>query len=253
MARIECLPRDQDRYKTQSFWDSWLHFLLDLNYRYFKETGNSRGIQPEDEDSDIHAPFDEILDTTKALLVHGAKVNYHLSLKRNSVQIFLFGRRGLRRERYNLVLSYSAFYTLKECFGNEPEFRKFFATKESLATTPTREIIVICKSSESASISFPIRPDAEEGETLWRLIEKWERTGRREDLIMLQSAIEAISRPNKPKKSSARITYVSTGGEAHGSDRGRLSDDSDRVDDENDDSPREEESEDIGSVDGSVS
>ncbi|KAI4127574.1 MAG: hypothetical protein LQ338_003145 [Usnochroma carphineum] len=190
MVQVECSPQGLDKgnqrpTKLHSFWHSWLIFLTLRRERYMEINGKSGGILFHHPEGDGKVTFNDIFDTTKALLVHGADINYQLELNNSEY----LKRTGFDDEHFGLSLTCSAMFVLEECFDTEPEFREFATAMESLVTRRTRKIDVIsCPGYRSK------HPSAEESEMLWPLIEKWESTGHRDDLDSLQAALEVVYR-----------------------------------------------------------
>lgn len=199
MVRVNPIPSNLDSirwFPQQSFWHSWLYFLLNLRYRYMIANGISGGILPHSFNVDAQVTLNDVFDITKALLFHGADINYELRPARSSHVACYLKRRGMEKKRFDLRLTSSAVFTLEECFNTEPEFRECMIALKPLVTTPTRKIVGInLVNNYEFYTSGPNNdtcPSAEESEVLWPLIEKWESTGRRDDLDSLQAAMKAV-------------------------------------------------------------
>ena len=183
---------------VESFWGRFLDYMYDFRPEYPKASGQSQGLS--------NNTLKEIFDTTKTLLVNGVDINYHLkpagSYNYNSY--LKGGATKVERFGFDFSLTASAMFVLEECFGTETEFREFVVAVESLIKRPTREIVAIDLSQELYTIpelneeGQKAHPNAEESEMLLSLIEKWEDTGRRDDLDALNAALEAVWRAHHP-------------------------------------------------------
>ena len=173
--------------KSESFWKSWLEFLLELRCNYMNIHGRSGGIVLHNSDIEMHVTLKDIFDATKALLAHGADINYQVEGSNSD-----FKRPDFEYEQFEFHFTTSAMFTLEECFNKEPEFREFSIAMEPLVERPTRKIVCIRHMYQSAW------PHTEESDSLWLLIEKWESTGHRSDLDALKSAVEQVLRAHNP-------------------------------------------------------
>ncbi|MCJ1431145.1 hypothetical protein MMC27_000496 [Xylographa pallens] len=195
MVRVKSPPTNQYAcipFTSKCFWNTWVIFLLQLRYNYIKANGKSGGILIN---GDSQITLNDIFGITKALLVHGADINYQIKYGNSDDYGFYLKRRGLEKEPFNLILTSSAIFTLEECFNTEPEFHEFMIAMKPLIRTPTRNIVGIVKRNShfrSGPHDTVTCPSAEESEALWPLIEKWESTGRRDDQDSLQAALEAV-------------------------------------------------------------
>ena len=209
MVRVEPIrtePRILKLDTAESFWCKWLRDLRITTIAYANSNGGSQGLTFHDQDMRWDNILD-IYDTTKALLANGADINYQLEKLHSDAYLnyrnYLKGR-YLERERFNVWLTASAMFVLEECFNTEPEFRRFASEIEPLVKRPTREIVAIRLSGRLSTIpkldydEKEARLSAEESEMLVSLIEKWEDTGRRDDLDALQVALERVWRAHHP-------------------------------------------------------
>lgn len=183
-----------------SFWESWLQFLQELRCHYMVAYRRSGGLVLHNIDIDLHVTLDDIFNTTKALLAHGADINYQMEGADSSYYKCYLKRQDLQDEQFDFTLTASAMFTLEECFNKEPEFRQFAVAMEPLVQSPTRKIISIYlrKQLEGSFAYYETYPSAEESELLWPLIEEWESTGHRNDLDALQSAMRRVWRAHDP-------------------------------------------------------
>lgn len=194
MVQVECLPQGVDNstrpYTEVSSWHRWLDFLEFRHERYMDANEKSGRMLLEDRKGDMQITFNDVFNTTKAFLVHGADINYPLELSgfRN------LKRRGLEGDCFRLFTTCSALFLLEQCFEREPEFLDFMVAMKPLVTTPTRQIDSIYRNDKSGNRDRPVGhfcPSIEESEKLWPLIEKWERTGNRDDRDSVLAAMEA--------------------------------------------------------------
>ena len=94
---------------------------------------------------------------------------------------------------YELLLTAFAIFRLEECFGSEPEFRRFFDAVEPLVNKTIRKIVVIRKAKYTHKDKISqVLPKVEECEILWPLLERWEDTGHYADSNELQSLMRQI-------------------------------------------------------------
>lgn len=153
--------------------------------------------------------MDSIIDVTKALLAHGADINFQMKKASSRNCKCYLKRRDMAKRPFDLIVAASAMFTLKECFSKEPEFCIFFNAVKPLVETPTRKIIYIHRSRRTSSNEIRtlsrgnprICPSTEECEVLWPLVERWESTGHCWDLDTLQSAMEEIWQAHNPQLS----------------------------------------------------
>lgn len=253
MVQVKCLPRDEEEYTTKPFWDSWLEFLSPL---VLNEDSDEIFLGDDDHEENRVSSKD-VIDITKALLFHGADINYYYDPRVyvHQNRYFYFQRRGSKNERIDLMLSHSAVYMLEDYFANEPEFCDFFTAMKPLLTTPIVGI-VLTDHRNRLRWGSKICPNAEESKLLWRLVCEWERTERRDDLDSLQAAIKVVYRAHRPDWDSERRGIDSTtdnedddsgDDDSEGED---WSDGSDRADDEDNDSHRKYGSDDSHRTDG---
>ena len=183
--------------ESSSFWFSWLCFLKRMREKYMDAHGKSGGMLFE-EGHDRRVTLRDIFEVTKALLVHGADVNFQMH-EHPSVELSGFLRRGgLAADSFILELSATAMFILEECFNNEPEFRDFALAVSPLIKRPTREIVRIWVDAGPRDARPGCHPSADDSKVLWPLIEKWERTGHHKDLTALQTAMEQIYNADGP-------------------------------------------------------
>ncbi|KAL8992541.1 MAG: hypothetical protein Q9188_007563, partial [Gyalolechia gomerana] len=249
MVQVECVPPITRNWHPRSvvgcFWDSWLSFLLRLPRKYMEASGVSGGILLESNDFDAQATLKEVFDTTKALLVHGADINYQLE---PSYTEDYLRRRTLANEGFFLKLACSASFVLEKCFNTEPEFREFASAMEPLVKTSAREIVKICRydcSEEGGYYISTASPSAEECGLLWPLIEIWESTGRRDDLDSLQTALRAVWKAHEGEpdwSTSGRDSSADDEDQSYDEDEddGCEEDEDDGCDDDEDDHSHEE-------------
>ena len=174
--------------------------MLDLRCCYEKGNENPDKISLRDININVEVSLSEVYDTTKALLYHGADINYQLE-EEDSLDSDFLKRRDLDKERFGLVLTSLAIFTLEECFKTETDFHNFNIAIEPLVTKPMRKIVRIAEKSFTEHSRYEINavyPHIEESKVLWPLIDKWESTEHRDDLDLLQTALEAVVKSHRP-------------------------------------------------------
>ena len=185
---VQVKPEGGSMLQSESFWEKWLKNLNRLRRKYLVADDRSEGIMFRHGD-DMHSTLKETFEITKALLAHGANVNFQISLLplRRLEPIFFRGQFSLR-------LKVTAMFILEECYNTEPEFRRFASEIESLVEKPTRIVEVIHEKYgyQGANTSTITHLKPEESEMLWPLIEKGEETGRDEDWEALEAAFESV-------------------------------------------------------------
>ena len=185
-----------------TFWERWLRLLRTMRSYYMEANGKSGGILFGKYHLDRGLTLSAIFDVTKALLAHGADVNYQLEDDYLSTDCFL-KRQGLANNsfRFDLRLSCSAMFLLEECFNKEPQFREFAVAVSPLIATPTRRIVAIYGPRDPKNKYGPAPrikiPSADESK-LWPMIEKWEDTGDHRDRAALVTAMEEIWKFHHP-------------------------------------------------------
>ena len=182
-----------DFHEVQCFWERWLKFLIALLDCYMSANGKSGGLMLRPQDVDAQITLKSIWDTTKALLAMGAEINYKLRYRG-------FNHILKRRNPDNNVsfsMDVSAMYILEECFNAEPEFRTFANGLKPLIKTPAREIYEVVFPFGDGTLGV-LDVSIDDGKHLLSLIEKWEDTGSRDDLDMIQSAVAEIVRDREP-------------------------------------------------------
>ena len=187
-----------------SFWDQWLLFLHELRFQYMKVTQRSGGFLLRDTDRRFGLTKRYVLDTTKSLLVGGADVNQTMQ-SANSVDYKCYlKRRGLEDNGFDLILEATAMFTLEECFSKEPEFGEIVSAISSSTKRPTRWLLKITPPGrrignhihyDQPNLSLSV----EDCGALWPLIEKWESSGRANDLQTLGLTLECMWRDNNPE------------------------------------------------------
>ncbi|KAL8724123.1 MAG: hypothetical protein Q9181_006974, partial [Wetmoreana brouardii] len=188
------------------FWAKWLFFLRHFT-RHFLAQDASENPGSGSTPSllvDTRVTLDEIFDTTKALLAQGANINFMGFVSDTSEFCCSLKRDNLWYHQLDFEITPSAMFWLEECFSGYPEFCEFAAAVEPLVKRPWRKIVSIIHNTKSPR--YPGKPDdrarayptSEESETLWQLIEKWEETGQRSDLDVLQSAMRRVWRAHNP-------------------------------------------------------
>ncbi len=188
---------DPEFCQSRSFWESWLELLWSIRSNYMKVNGKSGGLLLCKHHLDRGLTLSDIFDVTKALLAHGADVNYQMKDDFPYENCFL-KRRDLANDRFgfNLELSCSAIFLLEECFNKEPEFREFAVAVSPLIATPTRRIVAIRgptdPKSRNSRGSTSIEISSADESKLWPLVEKWEDTGDHRDRVALVTAMEQI-------------------------------------------------------------
>ena len=184
---------------TRSFWDRWLFYLLHLRYQSLEANGRFQGLKLFAQDIEDNITLMDVFDTTKALLANGADINYQLRNLRSRDFIPYTKRRDLGPWRFDSWLTVSAMFVLEECFNSEPEFRRFASEIEPLVQRPRRTVTI---EPSDRLYTIPnlkyedrqVNPSDEESEMLLSLIEKWEDTGRQNDLDALKAASEEVWR-----------------------------------------------------------
>ena len=196
--------RTLERDTAESFWHRWLLDLQHLRHRHLKASRGSQGLKLYDQEIEGNITFNDIFETTKALLANGADINHHIEQFDSLLLIPYLKGEKLFNKRFYFSLTVSAMVILEEYFNSEPEFRHFASEIEPLVQRPTRKIEVIGLSDDLSTIpelkleEKCVHPTAEESKMLWPLIEKWEDTRRREDLDALQAALEVVWRAHHP-------------------------------------------------------
>ena len=188
--------------KSSSFWFSWLSFLMRMRDQYMEAHGRSGGMLFE-EGHDRRFTLRDVFEVTKALLAHGADINFQMKESASFRFSCVLKRRDLIDESLDLGVSATAMFILEECFNHEPEFQDFAVAVSPLIERPTREIVRIWVHEDEVDGSFKVvrpgcRVSADDSEMLWPIIEKWERTGHHEDLTALETAIEQVYNANSP-------------------------------------------------------
>ena len=182
---------------SDPFWLSWLCFLNSMRGEYMRAHGKSGGILFGAR-HDRHATLGDIFAVTKALLAHGADMNFQMkpSQSYNFVSYLKrFKRWDLLTKSFDLKLSATAMFILEECFHNEPEFQEFVVAINPLIKRPNREIVSISHSLQGPGRTIRrrhCRVNAEDSKVLWPIIERWESTGHHKDLTALETAMEQI-------------------------------------------------------------
>lgn len=193
------------------FWRSWLAFLLNLRIQYMIANGRSGGLILRYE----HISLNEIINTTKALVAQGADINYQMEDYPTREDYYL-KRQGLGTGPTILKITASAMFILEECLNSEPEFRELASVIEPLVERPTRKIDYIgLRYSSYVHLNYDNlvnpHPSTEESEELWSLIEKWEDSGRQDDLDALDAASLSIWRAHNPSvRLEERDSYFET-------------------------------------------
>ena len=188
MIEIKSIETEQPSL-SPSFWHTWLDFLLQ-----------------ESDDKTILENYrmKDVFDITKDLLVNGANINYLMTFDSAGFPKDLIKRARSYREPFSFSLTVSAMFILEERFKSEPEFRRFASEIGPLVKRPTRKFIKIKIEpfdyfySMSAKGGQEIVPSAEESEMLWPLFEKWQDTGRGDDLDTFNSALEGVWKAHDP-------------------------------------------------------
>ena len=226
-----------------SFWANWLYELFRL--RDIILEANAK-LFAQDIEDDITSNV--VFDTTKALLANGANINFQLEYLESRGYHTYLKRRDSDSGGFDFSLTASAMFVLEECFNSEPEFRRFASEIEPLVKRPTRKIVDIELSPDLHTIppldhkESKARPSAEESEMLWPLIEKWEDTGRQDDLDAFQAAAEGVWRVHHPgvelREGIDPSEYEWT-----------TSEDDEDIDDENDDKHDEDDDSEKGASD----
>ena len=191
---------------ADSFWYRWLRDSHNIRLSTYVDANDKSEVLVFRKADDIQweITWNDIFDTTKALLANGADFNYPLG------ELSLFHKEHYLIQRYSgnsrfdFTLTASAMFVLEECFNSEPEFRRFASEIEPLVKRPTREIAAVDLFARPSTIpkldkgETQTQPCAEESEMLLSLIEKWEDTGRRDDEDALQVALERVWRAHHP-------------------------------------------------------
>lgn len=181
--------------KRKCFWARWLEFLHDLRANYIEANGRSGGILLDDKYLNLMLTPKTVFDITKALLAHGADVNFTLKAPDwdNYGGIYLKRKRP-EDSRFGVDFDATAMFVLEECFNKEAEFREFAIAIKPYIEKPTRRLVRIMTRSARFFFGFDVtaRLSPEICEPLWPLIEEWERTGYATDLELLQSAMEGV-------------------------------------------------------------
>ena len=192
---------------TPCFWEKWLGFLRDMRQNYMISIGRSGGILLDSDYISLNFTPRTVFETTKALLVNGADINFPIRAGRTRGEIRPPLKRCLPNDVFEIRVDCTAMFMLEECFGKEPEFRTFATDIEPLIKKPTRTLVKIATSMYSKRYPggrmAPVRSE-DELERLWPLVEKWEQNGHRNDFEALQSAMLEIVKAHNPDKSTER-------------------------------------------------
>lgn len=197
MVQVECTVGSYV-HESRNFWGSWLDFLSELRTQYMRVTGRSGGLMLRN----VHITLNDIISTTKALIARGADINYQMDGDRGLDDYYL-KRKRLWTGSTSISMTASAMFILEECLNSEPEFREFASAIEPLVERRTRKIDHLSLTYSSYvhlnydNLVNP-RPSTEESEMLWPLIEKWEDSGRQDDLDALEEASELLWRAYNP-------------------------------------------------------
>lgn len=170
-------------------WRSWLFFLsryrLSLNYDRTSTVSLFR---------DVRVTLDDMFNTTKAMLAHGASV-----FMPTTEAAVILAYPDWDASEFPLAFVCRAMFWLQECFSRYSEFRDFAAVISPPGTTrPWRKIDCIYRSGSVQSNLDGIHPNDEELEMLWPLLEKWENTGDRGDRDALQAAMRRVWKAHDP-------------------------------------------------------
>ena len=177
--------------EASSFWEKWLLFLGHMRHNYMVANGKSGGLLFEKHHIEQRVTLSDIFDVTKALLAHGADINGWIYPSRMN-ETFL-KRLDLNEEYhfdFNPEVSCSTMFILEECFNGEPGFQKFAAAVRPLLERRTRErrmIFLGCDNRPSSWDRYELSSADEFN--LWPLIEKWESTGYKEDLVAVETTL----------------------------------------------------------------
>ena len=191
-------------YWTQPFWDKWLHCMTQLRRSSMTADGGFQRLQPYYHDIEKNITSKSAFNFTKALLTNGTDINHQSHYHSLSDDPPDFKRQISITGRFEFSLAVSAIFILEECFSSEPEFRHFASEIDSLVKRPTRKIVTIDPSYGFDTVPHMndeerwVDPSAEEAEMLWPFFEKWEDTGRRDDLDALDAAFEEVWRAHYP-------------------------------------------------------
>lgn len=190
MVRVEPATQLTDFEDSKCFWSKWLHFLGTFTFRHVRLV-------------DKRVKFDDIFDTTKALLAQGANLDFSIAyttLNYGRMYGYPF-KDGVIYCELHLEIETPAIFLLEKCLSEYPEFRYFAAAVEPQITSPRRKISSITTDPAfrfSLDSSTRVYPDDEESKMLWPLIEKFEATGERYDLDALESAMERVWKAHRP-------------------------------------------------------
>lgn len=185
----------------RSFWQQWLSFLQTLRYDYMEVNHRSGGSLLNDIYRSLGLTERYVLDTTNFLLASGVDVNQTTG-REDSLGLFSY----LKRRDFNYypkddsdngfdpTIQATAMFTLEECFSKEPEFRKIADAISSSIQRPTRWLVEIRPPyiRNNSTRLHNLSLSAEDCETLWPLIEKWESSGSAHDLQLLRSTMERM-------------------------------------------------------------
>lgn len=166
----------------RSAWVSWLRFLVDLRHEFMRIHRRSGNIVLTD-----HWTVADIAITTQAFLNSGVDMNLMLETE----EFLISG--GLKRsdlwyEHLGLEVSPTAGFVLQECLGQIPDF---YQLTKDIKPNVRRKITGIKRWDGEYFYQMPLKDNPD---TLWPLIDKWERSGRRTDLDALLLAMRAAMR-----------------------------------------------------------
>lgn len=181
----------------ECFWSHWLFFLR-TSITYPRLTISSHLV-------DKRVTIDLVFNTTKALLVHGASVEFKPAIfLRSNLPSYSLKRYSLDIHMLDFEIESMAMFWLERCFIQFPEFRDFAAAVESPMTRPKRKILSIFKKDKGLSTINPPNgrlrayPDGQESEMLLLLVEKWEESGEKTDRDAMWSAMKRVWRAHWP-------------------------------------------------------
>lgn len=180
----------------ECFWSHWL-FFLDTSITHPLRT-LSLGLV------DKRVTLNDIFNTTKALLAHGANIEFEPAFSRDNLLFCPLKRHDLIDQALEFQVDCTAMFWLERCFTQYPEFGDFVAALEPQMRRPSRKIFSIY-SKYLATVTYDEHdhhsrayPNDEQSGMLWILIEKWEESGERKDLDALRSAMRRVWTAHRP-------------------------------------------------------
>ena len=178
----------------ECFWSDWLSFLHE-SIIYPHHTLSLRLV-------DKRVTINDIFDTTKALLAHGASIVFKPGIFRQAV--YPLKRPGIKSHVLGFDVECTAMFWLERYFIQYPEFRDFAAAVGSPMIKPRRKILSIfinrkgLLAIDEPDGRFRAYPDNHESEMLLLIVEKFQISREKTDQDAIWSAMERVWRAHRP-------------------------------------------------------